>query len=128
MTLVAVALAGGLGALVRYEMGGRLSARVPGIPVGTLAVNVVGSVLTGALASAGPGTGAAAILGAGFLGGFTTFSTWMVETVAIGTPGAGGHPPGTPTAAQTPRPALAATNLAVMLALGLLGAWWGSSI
>ncbi len=72
MTVLLVALGGGLGALVRFLVS---SAR-PGRPA-TLAVNVVGSALLGALAHPSPTV--SALFGIGFCGGLTTFSTFAVE-------------------------------------------------
>lgn len=81
MIWAAVALCGGVGALARYELADRVAQRVGGtFPTGTLAVNVLGSFLTGAVWGLDPSRAPALLLGTGFLGGFTTFSTWMVET------------------------------------------------
>ncbi len=56
-----------------------LEARVPGgVPAATSVVNIVGAAAMGVVAAqASPAL--ALVLGAGLLGGFTTFSTWMVE-------------------------------------------------
>lgn len=84
-----VALAGGLGAVVRFlvdaAVGGR--ARRFGMPLGTVVVNVTGSFLLGLLTgwwathTADPGV--RLVLGTGFLGGYTTFSTASYETVKL---------------------------------------------
>lgn len=85
-----VALAGGLGAACRLVLDGVISARVPEgsvLPVGTIVINVTGSFALGlatGLASVhllGPGW--FAIIGAGFLGGYTTFSTASIQTVRL---------------------------------------------
>ena len=53
MTLLLVALAGGLGAALRFAVDGEIRARVPRhLPVSTIVVNVTGSAVLGALASA----------------------------------------------------------------------------
>lgn len=86
---VLVALAGGLGAVVRFlvdaAIGGR--ARRLGLPLGTLAVNVTGSFvlgwLTGWWAVHTGDPGVRTVLGTGFLGGYTTFSTASVEAVRL---------------------------------------------
>ncbi|KAB7744002.1 camphor resistance protein CrcB [Nostocoides sp. F2B08] len=93
MTLMLVALAGGLGACARYLLDGAITRRSAlSVPVATLAVNVLGSFLLGFLvqwsALAAWGTDGqrallAAVGGVGFLGGFTTFSTASVELVAL---------------------------------------------
>jgi CrcB protein len=78
MIALLVALAGAGGVLIRYL----LSSAVHGdtLPWVTVAINVVGSFLLGMLVVAhwaSPQT--RAVLGVGFLGGFTTFSTWTVQ-------------------------------------------------
>ncbi|HXF71324.1 MAG TPA: CrcB family protein [Actinomycetota bacterium] len=84
MRLVAVALGGALGALARYALEGLIAPRQRGpFPLSTLVVNVSGSAALGILAgAAGPG-GVPPLLGAGFLGAFTTFSTFTYETVRL---------------------------------------------
>jgi CrcB protein len=54
-----------------------------GAPWGVLAVNLLGAFLLGLLVGARPVDTALVAIGTGFLGSFTTFSTWMVETDAI---------------------------------------------
>jgi len=82
-----VALAGGLGAAARLVLDGAVRQRVPGYPLGTLLVNLTGSLLLGLVA--GLTAGAALppavqlVAGTGFLGGYTTFSTAGVETVRL---------------------------------------------
>ena len=70
---VAMTLAGSLGAYLRWQAARRLA------PRGTLFVNLTGAFAAGVVAGAGVGTTALLIAGTGFLGGYTTFSTWMVE-------------------------------------------------
>ena len=85
--LVAAALAGGVGAGLRYlvdvlVIGGR-PAR---LPLGTLVVNITGSFALGLLTGFGAGIiggDAAWIIGVGLLGGYTTFSTVSVESVLM---------------------------------------------
>jgi CrcB protein len=82
-----MALAGGLGAAVRLVLDGALRQRAPRSLLGTLLVNLSGSLLLGLLA----GLTAASVLpppvrlvaGTGFLGGYTTFSTAAVESVRL---------------------------------------------
>ncbi|WP_336723714.1 CrcB family protein [Cellulosimicrobium cellulans] len=82
--LALVALAGGLGAASRFLLD-TLVARHNrwSTPLGTVAVNVTACFLLGLLTGWGvthPGYGdAAAVLGVGFLGGYSTFSTASVE-------------------------------------------------
>ncbi|WP_116114723.1 fluoride efflux transporter FluC [Austwickia chelonae] len=88
--IVAVALAGGAGAIVRFVIDGVVSSRSRlTVPVGTLCINVTGSGALGFLiACYGWGSGSAGeelrlLLGVGFLGGYTTFSTACVESVRL---------------------------------------------
>lgn len=88
MNVTLVVLAGGLGGLARYEVAGvvqRLT-RSPR-PWGTAVVNLLGAAALGLLLGVQAPDGASTItvdlLGTGFLGGFTTFSTWMVESAHL---------------------------------------------
>ncbi len=79
-----MAPAGALGALARHATGRLLATHLSrGTPWGVLTANLLGALLLGLLAGAGPGRGPLLVLGAGFLGAYTTFSTWMVETDAL---------------------------------------------
>lgn len=86
--VVALSVAGGLGAVVRFVLDGFVKARVRiDYPLGTLLINLSGSFLLGvvtglALAHALPQEWRL-ILGTGFLGGYTTFSTASFETVRL---------------------------------------------
>lgn len=85
-TLLCTCLAGGLGAGLRWWCETRVQA-VTGdrMPWGTFVVNVVGSFLLGVLVAAVSLDGfAAQVLGLGLLGGFTTFSTSVVQSVRAG--------------------------------------------
>ena len=86
MTYVYVALGGGIGSVLRFALSSGLQQRYAGLfPVGTLAVNVIGSLLIGlvfVLAERYPGQQAIRpLLMIGILGGFTTFSTFSIETL-----------------------------------------------
>jgi len=85
---LAVAVAGGTGAVVRYLLDGAVQDRTSGVfPYGTLTVNVVGSfvlgVLTGLALHNHVSSHAKSVLGAGFCGGLTTWSTASWETVRL---------------------------------------------
>lgn len=86
-TLPLVALGGALGASARYIVNiAALRLISPGFPWPTLAINVFGSLLMGALAVALAQKDLvrmAPLLMTGILGGFTTFSTFSLETVTL---------------------------------------------
>jgi fluoride exporter len=82
---------GALGALGRFTVDGAVSARRPSdFPFGTLAVNLSGGFALGLLVGLGGAGDARFVLGTGLLGGYTTFSTWMVEAQRLGEDGAFG--------------------------------------
>lgn len=92
MTTVLAVVAGGAGALARYEVAGLVQRRTDStFPWGTTAVNLLGAaalgVLSGLTAGGTLGDDWLRVLGSGFLGAFTTFSTWMVESVELGRAG-----------------------------------------
>jgi CrcB protein len=86
--IAAMSVAGGVGAGCRFILDGFVKSRVSiAYPVGTTIINVTGSFLLGfvtglALAHALPQEWRL-ILGTGFLGGYTTFSTASLETVRL---------------------------------------------
>jgi CrcB protein len=88
VTLLGVAVAGLIGAPARYLLDIAISARRGAtFPWGTFVVNVSGSLAVGvvtglALYHGFPAT-ARAVLGTGFLGAYTTFSTFAFETVRL---------------------------------------------
>ena len=77
MTVLLVALAGALGVLARYGIGTAVES------IWTIvAINVAGSFALGVLVGGDWGSDQArTALGVGFLGGFTTFSTFSVQVV-----------------------------------------------
>jgi CrcB protein len=84
-TWVGVALCGALGAYARFRVGAAVTARRPSdFPFGTFAVNLSGGFALGLLTGLSVGGDALLILGTGLLGGYTTFSTWMVEAQRLG--------------------------------------------
>jgi CrcB protein len=96
-TLAIVFVGGGLGAALRHlvNLG---AARLLGVgyPWGTLTVNVVGSFVMGVLVAwlatrfAGPDHHLRLFLATGVLGGFTTFSAFSLDAVALWERGAHG--------------------------------------
>ncbi|MBD3941272.1 fluoride efflux transporter CrcB [Microbacterium sp. NEAU-LLC] len=84
--LLVAALAGGVGAGLRYVVDRRLTpGRGARFPVGILVVNVSGSFVLGVVTGLGSAIAPelSLVLGLGLLGGYTTFSTVSVETVLL---------------------------------------------
>lgn len=84
MVLGAISIGGMAGALGRYGIGLAIPHTSSGFPTGTLIINVAGSLLLGALMVAlgqlsDPHPLIRPFLGVGILGGFTTFSTYVVD-------------------------------------------------
>jgi CrcB protein len=93
LTLLLVAVAGAFGAPARYVLDAWLDDRFEGaFPWGTLAVNVLGSLLFGLLVGLQHGghlgLRPVAVFGTGFCGAFTTFSTHAVESIRLAQDGA----------------------------------------
>lgn len=84
-----VALAGGLGAVTRFVVDALVARRsaTAGRPLGTAVINITGSFLLGLVTGWwATHTGdplLKQVLGTGFLGGYTTFSTACVESVRL---------------------------------------------
>ncbi|MDP9022644.1 MAG: CrcB family protein [Actinomycetota bacterium] len=112
MITTAAIIAGGLGALARYGLTGIVQRRTGSSqPWGTAVVNITGAALLGMLITLHAAhrlpEAVLTVAGTGFAGGFTTFSTWMVESVRLTEP-------------PTPRQLrAAAVNLAGMFAAGI---------
>ena len=105
--LLGVGAFGAIGALARFLLDGLVSDRAgSAFPWGTLVVNASGSFLLG-LAGGGD------LVGTGLLGGYTTFSTWMLETHRLTEEG---------------RLRLAVLNVAGSLAVGLAAAALGRAL
>jgi CrcB protein len=118
-----IGLAGGLGTLLRYGTG-LAAARWFGssLPFGTLLVNVLGSFALGLVAEAlhkatWAGTDARLVLGVGLLGGFTTYSSFNLETLRMAQRGELGLAAG-----------YAAATFAACLVAGLAGLMLGRTL
>ena len=89
MSLLYVMLGGAFGSGARYLTGrATLSLFGPDFPYGTLAVNLIGGLLMGALVGvlargANGGETWRLLLGVGVLGGFTTFSSFSLDAVTM---------------------------------------------
>ena len=106
-----IPLIGGIGSVLRFLIDRAVIRRVARpFPFGTLAVNTSGAGLLAFLGGLGLSKEAALLAGASFVGAYTTFSTWMLETQRLGEEGQ--H-----------RAALG--NVIVSVALGLAAAGFG---
>jgi CrcB protein len=111
-----IAVGSALGGVSRYLLGGVIQrAAAAGFPIGTLVVNITGSFLLGLFLRYAVDTPTLtpewrAFLTVGFCGGYTTFSTFSYETVALLEDGQWGR---------------AATYVGLSLALALLGVMLG---
>ncbi|MSO71168.1 MAG: fluoride efflux transporter CrcB [Alphaproteobacteria bacterium] len=108
--LLAIALGGALGSVARYLLGGQIGQWLgAGFPWGTLGVNVLGGLAMGVIAAALGQNSAPelrAFLTVGVMGGFTTFSAFAFDVVALVERGAG---------------VLAAVYIGASVALAVLG-------
>jgi CrcB protein len=116
ITVVAIAVAGALGALARYGLDGLISRHTPtSFPWGTFVINVSGSFVLGILfvlmtERFRPEPWLRSGLTIGLLGAYTTFSTLSLETYRLAEDGAYG---------------LAVANAAGSLAAGLVAVYLG---
>jgi len=113
--MLIVALGGALGSVLRYKVGALVLHHVgtAAFPYGTFAVNVAGCLAAGLLAGLGERfafltADVRLFLFTGFLGGFTTFSAFGVETIALIERGAWG---------------MAAGYVSLSVACGLAALW-----
>jgi CrcB protein len=114
LVVLGVGALGGVGAVGRFLLDGEVSRRRGrAFPFGTLAVNVSGSFALGVLSGLSLGADAYELWGVGLVGGYTTFSTWVLESHRLAEEGRGG---------------LALLNFVASLALGVLAAWIGRQI
>lgn len=113
MSLLLVALGAAVGAVCRWLTDRFIQSRHSSFfPWGTFTVNVAGSLLLGLLLGLGSAPDLMLVLGAGFCGGFTTFSTFSFETVVLADEG---------------RSAVARVYVVASLVAGLAAAylgWW----
>ncbi|WP_407686725.1 fluoride efflux transporter CrcB [Mycobacterium sp. HUMS_1102779] len=109
-----VLVAGGTGAVLRFLVDRTVGRRVARpFPFGTLTVNISGAALLGVISGLALGREAALLADTAFVGAYTTFSTWMLESQRLGEE-------------RQLRPAL--TNIVVSVALGLAAAQLGQRI
>ncbi|MGW3809701.1 fluoride efflux transporter CrcB [Micromonospora sp. NPDC005113] len=84
MTVLLIVLGAAVGAPLRYLTDRAVQARHhSAFPWGTLTVNVFGSLLLGVLVGLPAGPAVSALLGTGFCGALTTYSTFSYETLRL---------------------------------------------
>jgi CrcB protein len=112
---LAVGVLGGIGSLLRFLVSRLVSSSGirGGFPLGTLAVNLSGTIVLGVLAGAALSGDGYLLAGTATLGSYTTFSTWMLESEREGEAG---------------RTSVMLANLLLSLLLGLAAAWVGRRI
>ncbi|BBX39542.1 fluoride efflux transporter CrcB [Mycobacterium simiae] len=113
-----VVVIGGIGSVLRFLVDRAVARRLARpFPVGTLAVNISGAALLGFLGGLALSRNAALLAGTAFVGAYTTFSTWMLETQRLG---------------EERRAWAAAANIVVSVVLGLaaalLGQWFAEQL
>ncbi|MFG2052760.1 fluoride efflux transporter CrcB [Micromonospora sp. NPDC048930] len=114
MTVLLIAIGAALGAPLRYLTDRAVQARHDSpFPWGTLTVNVVGSLVLGAVAAVPASPAVTALVGTGFCGALTTWSTLSYETLRLSREGAHRH---------------ALANVLVSLAAGLSAATLGYAL
>jgi CrcB protein len=114
MTVLLVALGAAVGAPLRYVLDRAVQSRhATGFPLGTVTVNVIGSFVLGLLVALPASPTLSALLGVGFCGALTTYSTFGYETVRL---------------LQARAYLLATTNVMVSLVAGLGAAYVGVTV
>jgi len=108
-----VLIAGGVGSVLRFVVDGAVARRLArSFPFGTLTVNISGAALLGLISSLALSRHVALLIDTAFIGSYTTFSTWMLETQRLG---------------EERQVTYAVANIVVSMALGiaaaLLGHW-----
>jgi CrcB protein len=108
---VGVAIFGGLGAVARLlmEKGVRRQLGMT-FPIGTVTVNITGAFLLGLVSGLALSHQVTTLVGTGFLGAYTTFSGWMLETRSL---------------AEQRHWRTASANIAISVLLGLAAALAG---
>jgi len=112
---IGVVLLGGIGSVLRFMVDRAVTARRPNsFPLGTFVVNISGAWLLGFLGGLALRPDIALPAGTAFVGAYTTFSTWMLETQRLG---------------EERQLGFAIANIALSVLVGLsaamLGLWMG---
>jgi CrcB protein len=114
MTALLVALGAAVGAPLRYLIDRFVQERHDSVvPWGTFTVNLIASLLLGTIVGATASSSTAALLGTGFCGTLSTYSTFSFETMRL---------------TSTGKPAWASLNVGLSLILGFAVAAAGWAI
>jgi CrcB protein len=118
MNILYVAMGGALGTLARYYTGIWMTNAFGARTLSTFVVNIVGSFVIGLFLALGEerdawSSAVVLFVAVGFLGGFTTFSTYTWQTLAL---------------AESGQPSQAALNLGASVIAGMLAVWAGASL
>jgi CrcB protein len=113
-----VMLIGGIGSVLRFLVDRAVARRAArSFPFGTLTVNISGAALLGFLGGLALSKDVALLAGAAFVGAYTTFSTWMLETDRL---------------SEERQMSAAFANIVVSVVLGLaaalLGQWFAEQV
>ena len=117
-TLFLIAVGGAFGTIARHELSLAVPVAAGTFPTTTLLINGAGALVLGVLLGAATRTAPndrimRPLLGVGFLGGFTTFSTFSVETAQL---------------ARREHVAVAAVYVVASITLGLVAAYAGERL
>ena len=83
LQLALVGLGGFGGAILRFVISKSLNQPSFAMPIGTIVVNLLGSFFLGIIIGMNLGGMAGLLIGTGFLGSFTTYSTFKMELIQL---------------------------------------------
>jgi len=83
MTIFLLGIGGACGAIARFRLGALFLKHERMFPLGTFIINIIGALLLGIFCGLKLSGNPYILLGDGFCGAFTTFSTFMVESVLL---------------------------------------------
>jgi CrcB protein len=110
MAYFLIALGSALGGMLRFWLGGLIGEKLHAAYLGTVCVNVSGSFAIGFVAALGPIPVTRQLLMIGLLGGYTTFSSFSLQTLEL---------------AHEGRWSTAAANVVISVAVSLVAVWLG---
>ena len=105
-----VAIGSALGGVLRFWLSAMMGEKLGAVHLGTVFVNVSGSLVIGFLAALGPVPFTRQLLMVGVLGGYTTFSSFSLQTLEL---------------AHEGRWATAGANVLLSVVLSLAAVWLG---